>query len=244
MDNVRQLLFVYVGVIVINLALSAFFWVRYRTSLHRGLFLVWLSAILAGLVQGAPSTNHLVVAFLFVPNFLLTLALAALVCGLTGFALRWRLYVGLLTAGSVASIGCHVAGAPFWIVALPTSVAAALPVLDVPLRAFLSASIRGEMPVRATALSAVAYGLHIWTIRSFATSRSSRWWVSRSPCSSSSPSRSRAGRRSRAGAEERTKMTTEQFQRQFFANITHELRTPLTMILAPLESMLAGTSGR
>lgn len=31
---------------------------------------------------------------------------------------------------------------------------------------------------------------------------------------------------------------------QFFANITHELRTPLTMILAPLESMLAGDFGQ
>jgi signal transduction histidine kinase len=45
-------------------------------------------------------------------------------------------------------------------------------------------------------------------------------------------------------AEERTKVDElNRFQRQFFANITHELRTPLTMILAPLESVLAGDFG-
>ena len=34
-----------------------------------------------------------------------------------------------------------------------------------------------------------------------------------------------------------------QFQRQFFANVTHELRTPLTMILAPVESLRHGEAG-
>ena len=44
--------------------------------------------------------------------------------------------------------------------------------------------------------------------------------------------------------EERTRIEEQnQFQRRFFANVTHELRTPLTMILAPLESILAGDFG-
>ena len=45
-------------------------------------------------------------------------------------------------------------------------------------------------------------------------------------------------------AQERTRVEDiNRFQRQFFANITHELRTPLTMILAPLDSLLAGYHG-
>ena len=36
----------------------------------------------------------------------------------------------------------------------------------------------------------------------------------------------------------------ERIKDEFFANVSHELRTPLTLILAPLESLLAGEAGR
>src|ERR1700693_2954585 len=35
----------------------------------------------------------------------------------------------------------------------------------------------------------------------------------------------------------------ERLKGEFFANVSHELRTPLSLILAPLESMLAGEFG-
>ena len=245
MENVRQLLLVYVGVIVINLALSAFFWLRYRTALHRGLFLVWLSSIIAGLIQGAPATGSLGVSLLFLPNFLVTVALAALVSGLTGFPLRTRLYVWMLVLGAFASAGFSLIDAPFWVVALPTAAAAALPVLDVPLRAFVSRETRREVPTRATALSCLAYGAHMLdypflrdkphlAVMGFSIALLVIFAIS-----ATAP----AAVHDRVAGERTRAEETNRFQRQFFANITHELRTPLTMILAPLDSLLAGDHG-
>ena len=39
-------------------------------------------------------------------------------------------------------------------------------------------------------------------------------------------------------------MESERSRSEFFANVSHELRTPLTLILAPLETLLTGESGR
>jgi signal transduction histidine kinase len=245
MEAVRQLVLVYSGVIVINLALSAVFWLRYRTLLHRNLFLVWASSIVAALAQALPATNQLALALMLGPTFLVGLSLASLLARIAGLRLPSRLYWSTLGVGVVLATLAHISLGRFSITALPVSIAVALPLLDTPLRALLTKSAEITMPAKAAALSCMAYGIHnldypfLRDKPQFALGAFSVALLVIFAVSITAP----ATVLERV-TQERTKIDElNQFQRRFFANVTHELRTPLTMILAPLESILTGDFG-
>jgi signal transduction histidine kinase len=245
METVRQLLLVYAGVTLINLALSAVFWARYRTGLHKNLFLVWASSILAGLLQSIPTASPLGMALSVLPVFLVSYSLATLIARVAGIPLYSRLYFIGLLVGATGTALLSRAQSPFWVLALPVSAAVSLPLLDAPFRALAGKGGTLTMSGKAAALSCIATALHYLDYPllrdkpEFAALGFSISVLVLFAVSITAP----AVVLERV-AEERTKFAQiNQFQRQFFANITHELRTPLTMIFAPLESMLRGDHG-
>ena len=245
MENVQQLALIYAGVLLINFGLSAVLWFKYRTRLHRSLFLVWALSIVFLLFQAVPTADPLKICLSLLPGFVVSHALADLIAGVADVKTHPRLYWSLAVLATAASIAIHVAGGPFWATALPISAAVSLPRIETALRALLSRTSRLSMSGRAAALSCLAMGIHdldfpfLRDKPQFATLGFSVALLVVFAISITAP----AAVLERV-TEERKKMDElNQFQRRFFANVTHELRTPLTMILAPLESILTGDFG-
>ena len=245
MEILQQLVLIYAGILVINLALSGLLWFRHRNPLHRGLFTFWAAAVIFFFSQGIPTHGDLWLALSGLPAFLFTFSLARLLGRIASSPIRSRLYLLVAALAPVLSTLAWAMGGPFWAMALPPSFAVALPLLDTPLRALLNRERRPSMIGKATMVSAIAMGLHDLD---FAFLRDKPQYAVMGftiavlivfALSISAPATVLE-----LVTEERTRIQQHnEFQRRFFANVTHELRTPLTMILAPLEGMLAGEFG-
>jgi signal transduction histidine kinase len=245
LETIRQLLLMYAGLVLINLALSALLWKRYKTKLHRGLFLVWGATVAAAIAGSFPASTPLPMTLTVAPAFFVSLALADLLSRVVGFAIPVRLYWSLFLGGLAAAVCFFLVGAPFWATALPVSIAIAAPVIDAPIRGLLKRNVAFTVPAKAAAFSCVAFGLHeldypfLRDKPAFAVLGFSLALLVVFAISITAPAAVLE-----KVTEERTKIEElNQFQRKFFANITHELRTPLTMIIAPLESLLAQDFG-
>jgi signal transduction histidine kinase len=243
METVRQLILVYAGVLLINLALSAVLWFRYRTALHRSLFLFWASSVGYCFVQAVPTTTPLGLSLSYLPSFVITYQLANLVAGIAEIPMPRRPYLGVVVGAALAMLALAGAGAPFWAVSLPVSVAVALPILDTPIRALRGARL--TLPGKAAAFSCIFSGLHdldypfLRDKPQFAVLGFSIALLVVFAVSITAPATVLE-----KVAEERARVKQQNdFQREFFSNITHELRTPLTMILTPIEMLLSGEAG-
>jgi signal transduction histidine kinase len=245
LETIRQLLLIYAGLLLINLAISLALWIRYRTHLHRGLFLVWGASVLAAVGGSFPATTSLSMTLVMAPGFLVSLSLADLLGRVAGFQPRSRVYWLAFAVGFGAVFVANALGAPFWAIALPLSLAVALPLVETPLRGLLSPQVRFTMPAKTAALSSILYGLHMVDF-AFLRDKPGLAIVgfSASVLAIFAISITVPAAVLERVTQERTKIEElNQFQRKFFANITHELRTPLTMIVAPLESLLAEDFG-
>ena len=178
MEAIRQLLLIFAGIVLINLALSAAFWIRYRTKLHRGLFLVWATTVLSAVIGGVPVKTSIGIALSSVPGFLVSLSLADLLGRVASFQIRRRFYWLTLAGGVAVAFVAHLADAPFWAVALPISAAIAVPLIDTPMRGFLSRDFRFSMPGKAAAVSCVIYGPHLLDYPFLRDGRPSPCWDS------------------------------------------------------------------
>jgi signal transduction histidine kinase len=245
MEIIQQLVLVYAGTLLINLVLSGLLWFRHRSPLHRQLFLLWAAGVIFFLAQGIPVHTPLGLAMSGVPAFLSSYALAQLLALVAGFTIRKRLYLSVLGLAVLSSFLISKLQAPFWAIALPTSIAVALPALDTPLRALFRRDWRPTMMGKAALISALALGLHDldfaflrdkpqFAVTGFTVALLITFAIS--ICAPATVLEVVTEERMRAHQQ-------NEVQRRFFANITHELRTPLTMILAPLEGMLAGEFG-
>jgi signal transduction histidine kinase len=244
-EILQQLVLIYLGVLVINLTLSGLLWRRNRNPLNRGLFIVWAASVLFFLSQGIPSQGKLWVSLSCLPAFIVSYTLSQLLARIAGVTIPKRLYIGALILSMPASVLGWALGAPFWVVALPPSVAAALPLLETPLRALLSRNLRVTIVGKTTLASALALGLHDLDFAFFrdkpeaAVTGFTIALLILFAISVSAPATILE-----LVTEERTRVQQlNAFQRRFFSNVTHELRTPLTMILAPLDGMLTGEFG-
>ncbi len=245
MDAVKHLLQVYAAVMVVNVALSAFLWSRHRTALLRSLALVWASSILTAVVQSALVGSPLKTTLGFASSFPINLALADLLGRVVDVRPPWKVYLGVFVAGLACSATAGFVAAPFWIVALPTGVALSVPLLHSPCRAWRARAPSLTATGKGAALSYWLYGLHQLDY-AFLRDKPELSGLGFSlalvvlfAISITIP----AVVLERVTADRARAEGINRLQRQFFANITHELRTPLTMILAPIESLLAGQAG-
>ncbi len=245
METVQQLVLLYAGLVVINFILSGVLWYSSRAPLNRDLFRFWASVVVFFLSQAFFGQGTLAVALSCLPAFLISFTLASLLSRIAGITMRAVFYLAAVVLGTAAAIGINAAGGPFWAVALPPSVAVALPLIVVPLRCLLRADNRLTVLGKASMLSALLSGLHdldypfLRDKPQFAVLGFSIGLLAVFAISITAPATVLE-----VVTAERTRIERQnQFERRFFANVTHELRTPLTMILAPIESMLAGTFG-
>jgi serine phosphatase RsbU (regulator of sigma subunit) len=159
-DVVKNLLVLYAGLLLINVALAAAFWYRHRHPLYRALFFVWLSTALSFVVQGALQQNELVIALAFSSVFPVNLALAHLVALATGVPLAWRRFTALVSLASLASIALWFSGFSFTAVALPIAVAVCLPSLVTAGRIVTSRWRVTRISGRALVVSSFLFSLH------------------------------------------------------------------------------------
>ena len=157
---VQNLLALYAGLLLINVALSATFWYRHRHPLYRTLFFVWLSTSLSFVVQGALQQNDLAIALAFATAFPVNLSLAHLVALATGVPLAWRRYVLVLVVAMAASVALSIAGLGFTAVALPIAVAVSLPALVTAGRMVATRWRSTSISARALVVSSVVFSLH------------------------------------------------------------------------------------
>lgn len=157
---VANLLALYAGLLLINVALSATFWYRHRHPLYRALFFVWLSTSLSFVVQGALQQNNLAIALAFTSVFPVNLALAHLVALATGVPLAWQRYVAALAVAVAASIALSLAGLGFTAVALPIAIAVSLPALVTATRVVRNRWRATSISARALMVSSVLFSLH------------------------------------------------------------------------------------
>jgi serine phosphatase RsbU (regulator of sigma subunit) len=157
---VQNLLALYVGLLLINVALSATLWWKNRDPLYRALFFVWLTTAFSFVLQGALAEGDLAISLGFASVFPVNLAIAHLGSLATGVSLAWRRFVGILVLAVVASIVLHFAGLGFTAVALPIAIAVALPSLVTALRIIATRWRSLSISGRALAVSSILFSAH------------------------------------------------------------------------------------
>ncbi len=159
-DVVQNLLALYSGLLVINVALSAALWVRDRDPLYRALVFVWASTAISFVAQGVFVQSDLAVTLGFATVFPVNLALAHLVSLVTGTPLPWQRYVLVLLGASAVATVFSWSGADFTLVALPVAVAVSLPALVTAVRSAMRGWGSLTISSRALLVSSVLFSAH------------------------------------------------------------------------------------
>lgn len=135
---IRNLLFLYSGVVVINVLLSAVLWIRDRNPLFRALLVVWVWTVVSLAFLGALTGGTLATITGLLPTFAVNLMFARILGSTTGVAVPIRPYFSLLVAGYATTIVFTLVHRGFTIAALPTALAIAAPALVTAVRALRS----------------------------------------------------------------------------------------------------------
>lgn len=152
-------LLVFAGLLLTNAIVSFLLYWKERTALHRALLLVWTAFMVSIAAQGmVPSIPACAFAF-GITVFVLNILLADLLRRALALPARWRVYFIAFAIALVSSIGLLAAAAPFCMIALPMSVAVAIPLFDVARQAVTSAQPL-SIPARSTIVAFVVYAIH------------------------------------------------------------------------------------
>lgn len=157
---VQNLLALYAGLLLINVALSATLWHRNRDALYRALFFVWMTTAASFVVQGALQQTDLAIALAFVSVFPVNLALAHLAALATGVELAWRRLTAVLVLAIATSVVLSLLGLGFTTVALPIAIAVSLPSLVTAVRIVTTRWPTLSISGRALVVSSVLFSLH------------------------------------------------------------------------------------
>ncbi len=243
MDLLAQLLLLYAGIVLLDVALALMLWLRGGT-LNRLLFIAWVAAALSFVVQGLAEGGPFVVTLGFASVFLVNLALAWLLAALAELEVPTRLHTMGLLAALAVSGAVALASGPFWAIALPTAVAVAAPLFLTAVRAlraprrpltgsgktlavacFLFCAHNLDYPFLRPHPEFAVFGFSIALFIVLALSITAPIVVLERVT------------QERVRVEEQSRI-----HGRFFANVSHELRTPLTLILAPVERLLEAAS--
>jgi serine phosphatase RsbU (regulator of sigma subunit) len=155
----RNLLFLYAGIVVINVLLSAALWLRDRNPLFRSLLLAWTWMVIAFVTGGALSVGTMPIITGFLPGFAVNLMFARILGSTTGVAVPLRPYLLILVGAYATTVALAMAGAGFTITTLPTVLAIAVPSLVTAAR---SLRLRRRLTTSAIVLLAgcVLFSLH------------------------------------------------------------------------------------
>lgn len=137
MNDPKVFLFLYAGIVFLNMVLSATLWARSRTDLHRSVFLLWATTVVSLGTQGGLTQNKLAITIGFSFVFFVNAALASLIARISGQRMPYRVFVGLLLVGYVFSVTAYLSGLPFMFVSMPVCIAVAAPSLYIGLAALL-----------------------------------------------------------------------------------------------------------
>jgi signal transduction histidine kinase len=240
-----SLLLIYAAVLLINVVLSGFLWARYRTALHRSLFLAWASCVLSLVLQGALTANLFLMILGLLSGFPVSLALVDLLGRLLDLKIPWRAYWAVFVSGFLLSTVGSLFNLPFWMVTLPSAAALAVPVFDTPIRALVRKSREMSTIAKAAAITCMTFGLNYVDypfLRDKPVGAVFGFSVALLVIFAASMTLPAVVLERVTGERVRIEQLGH-LRSRFFANLSHELRTPLTMILAPLEGLLAEEFG-
>jgi signal transduction histidine kinase len=152
-------LLVFAGLVFTNVIVSFLLFWKERTPLHRAQLFVWTTLLVAVIVQAfVPTVPWCVFAF-GIGVFVVNVALADLLRMCLFLPARSRMYIVTFAVALPTSLALLVVNAPFWTIALPISVAVALPLFDTAREAVRDPRPL-SVPARCALVAIVVYALH------------------------------------------------------------------------------------
>ncbi|MBK8009904.1 MAG: response regulator [Deltaproteobacteria bacterium] len=236
----ENLLALYSGILLINAALTLLLWTRTRTSQNRRLLFVWTTALVGVAAQGALSQGSFAIILGFSSTIAQGIAQARLLAGIVGTALKPGPYL-LAWAGSIiVAFIADTSGAPFWVAALPVSIAVAAPLAIVSTRCLVQHSSELTITGKALVVSCLLFCAHnidfafLRDKPDMAAAGMSIALLIVFMMSVTAPAVVLEQVTEERGRIEQLRS----LQEKFFANLSHDLRTPATLTLAPLDALL------
>lgn len=129
MGTLENLLVLYAGIVLVNVALSAIQWWRQKTTLHRSLTVLWLCTFVAMMGQGAfqQGEGNILIGFGFV--ILINGALSEVLTRALGMRFEWRPMAAVFGVSVVASAALHLASVGFTLAAIPLAFGVCFPLI-------------------------------------------------------------------------------------------------------------------
>ena len=135
---IRNLLFLYSGVLVINVLLSAVLWIRDRNPLFRALLVVWTWTVVSLAFSGVMTGGTLATITGLLPTFAVNLMFARVLGSTASVAVPIKPYLGMLAAGYATTVILALIDQGFTVTTLPTAIAIAMPSLVTAVRVLRS----------------------------------------------------------------------------------------------------------
>jgi signal transduction histidine kinase/CheY-like chemotaxis protein len=140
---------------------SGILYLHHRTALYRAYFLIWAFSVVSLVSQGlVKSSPQMIFAFAF-PCFVLSASLTDLLCRTLDLRARWRIYLTAFAAAAASSAALMMTSAPFWAIALPCSMAIALPLFDMIVQALDVGWRRLTITAKCTIVVVLLDALHV-----------------------------------------------------------------------------------
>lgn len=158
MELLKPLLFVYSGVMVVNVLLMALLWRFFKEPLYKYGIWLWLSMLANFVLQGVLEQFQLGSVLAFSTYYLCAFFLVKIFEHTSELSIRYTFYHVVFGVGLLLSVTLHVMGFGFTAVSLPCAIAIAVPMIYSGGRALKN---RGVPPlVRLFGVILVVNGLH------------------------------------------------------------------------------------